>query len=53
MSAIDWPYLSELREAVVILEIGDPLELRDALRCANGCLGVVLAPFLDQVQRKL
>ena len=46
-------HLSELREAVVVLEIGDPLELRGALRRANGRLRVGLAPLLDQVQREL
>jgi hypothetical protein len=45
--------LSELRQAVVVLEVGYPPELRGALRRADGRLRVVDAPLLDQVQRQL
>uniref|UniRef100_A0A0A8YXY1 Acs7 n=1 Tax=Arundo donax TaxID=35708 RepID=A0A0A8YXY1_ARUDO len=38
---------------MVVLEIGYPPELRGALRRADGCLRVVHAPFLNQVQRQL
>lgn len=46
-------YLSKLYQAVVVLEVGNILELINSIKSANGGFRMLLYPIPDQIKAKL